>query len=292
MQVRLKGIVTWDPAQFDLRDENLNTGLILSSRGIPFFGLSLDEYGSRHLHKSQPGRTKVCLVAECDEVFSEMNISRSALIDSAVTLTFKHAVRQLIEHLESSLEYREFRKLRARNRVARQTAALAEDRSRIQSDEQKWVVLMRPGTPPRVLMREPRNDAEAVAILSKLETLGALPFNKFQTVAVPDGPGAPDLFVNFLEEADGAAQPQLATFEAEDRFCSYRHLKDIPTACPNIICWDIQGRGRRVRLDKTGKKYKFILNAEQGQVPVYVMKLMDGLRVMSTRELHEHGIFI
>lgn len=292
MQVRLKGLITWDPAQFDLRDENLNTGLILSSRGIPFFELPLAEYGSRHLHKSQPGRSKVCLVVECDDVFSEMNISRSALIDSAITLEFKHAVQQLIEHVESSVEHREFRQLRARSRRARQVAALAQDRSRIQSDEQKWVVLAQPGAPPRVLMREPRNDAEAVAILSKLETLGALPFNKFQTVALPAGPGAPDLFVNFQEEADGAGQPQLATFEAEDRFCSYRHLKDAPSAYPNIICWDIQGRGRRVRLNKTAKKYKFILDAEQGQVPVYVMKLMDGLKVMSTRELHERGVSI
>ncbi len=291
MQVRLKGLITWDPAQFDLREENLNTGLILSSRGIPFFELPLPEYGSVYLHKSQPGRTKVCLVAECDEVFSEMNISRSALIDSALTLTFKHAVRQLVEHLESSIEYREFRQLRARNRHAKQAAALAQDRSCIESDEQKWVVLVQPGAAPRVLMREPRNDDEAVAILSKLETLGALPFNKFQTVALPAGPGAPDLFVNFQEEAAGGeVRPQLAAFEAENRFYSYRHTKDAPSACPNVICWDIPSRGRRVRLNKTGKKYKFTLDAERGQIPVYVMKLMDGLSVMSARELHERGI--
>ena len=45
-----------------------------------------------------------------------------------------------------------------------------------------------------------------------------------------------------------------------------------------------------MRLNKTDKKYKFTVDTESARVPVYVMKLMDGLSVMSTRELRDRGV--
>ena len=287
MTVRLKGLLTWHPERFALGKDRLNTGLILSSRGIPFFELPMSQYGARKLLKS-PGAARTCLVAECDEVYSEMNLARSALLDSALALAFKARITRLLEFLETSLEYGEFRRLQADTKRQVQAAKIAEDRMSLTSEEQNWVVLERGGETPLVLMREPRNETEAAAILWKLESLGALPFEKFQTVGHPDASRDADLFVNF-QEAKDTAPLSIAMFETENRFFSYKPKGGV---VPNVICWDAPARGRRVRLNKTDKPYKFTVDAEQACVPVYVMKQMGGLAVLSTRELRARGISI
>jgi len=287
MAVRLKGLLTWEPERFALAKDRLNTGLILSSRGIPFFELPMSRYGARKLLKS-PGAARTCLVAECDEIYSEMNLSRSALLDSAPALTFKARMTRLLEFLETSIEYDEFRRLQADTKRQVRAAKIAEDRMSLTSEEQNWVVLERGGEAPIVLMREPRNETEAAAILWKLESLGALPFEKFQTVGHPAASRDADLFVNFQEGKD-TAPLSIAMFETENRFFSY---KPKGGAVPNVICWDAPARGRRVRLNKTDKPYKFTVDAEQACVPIYVMKQMDGLSLMSTRELRARGINI
>ena len=76
------------------------------------------------------------------------------------------------------------------------------DLSAIESDDQNWVVYQSSGSDPIVLMREPENEAEVNALLWKLETLRALPFAKFQTLAYIGAARGPDLLVNFQEEKD------------------------------------------------------------------------------------------
>jgi len=289
MSVRLRGVLTWEPDRFGLSDENLNTGLLVSSRGIPYFELPLDECGARKIVRSNPGRARVCLVAECAQVYSEMNLSRSGLVDSAVTLEFREMLGQLLRNLEASAEYDEFCRLKRESRRAAHAADIVRDRTTIKSEDQKWVVLDRNGGGPMVLMREPKNDAEVIAILGKLESLGALPFAKFQTLAHPEVASGPDLFVKFQEEA--AAEPtHMAMFGAEKRFRAQRRRDGLASQSQNVICWDLGGRGRKSTLKETEKGYKFLVDAGGSQMPVYVMKLMDGLRVMSTRELRERGI--
>jgi len=288
MSVRLKGFLTWEPEPFGLREASLNTGLILSSRGIPYFEVPLEGLGFRRIAGS-PGRAKVCLVADCDQVYSQMNLSRSGLVDSEATVELTDMLRQLAEHLQTSDEYAEFRRMKTKLRRAKQGAAIATDQASIRSDSQNWVVLDRDGAPPLVLMREPRNETEAAAILWKLESLGALPFEKFQTVGYPGASRNPDLFVNFQEDK-GTEATQAALFEAGNTFCSYKHHEDMPSLQPKVICWDLGGR--KTRLGTTDKKYKFTVDGGGPEVPVYVMKLMDGLSVLSTRELRARGVSI
>jgi len=290
MSVRLRGFLTWEPGRFNLRDENLNTGLTLSSRGIPYFEIPLAAFGGRRI-ASSPGRAKMCLVADCDQVYSQMNLSRSGLVDSEVTVEFAQVVRKLLDHLVASDEYAEFRRLKKKLKRAEQGETLAKDQASIGSADQKWVVLNRDGAAPVVLMREPRNETEAAAILWKLESLGALPFEKFQTVGYPAASRNPDLFVNFQEEA-GTELMTAAQFEAGNTLRSYKRGDDPPRQQPKIICWDLAGRGRKMRLSETEKRYKFTIDAGGPEIPVYVMKLMAGLSVMSTRELRACGISI
>jgi len=288
MGVRLKGLITLDAETFGLSREQLNTGLILSSRGIPYFELPLADYGAHHLLKT-PGPGRVCLVAECDGVHSEMNLSRSGLVDSAEAARLREHLGRLLEFVESSVEYGEFRRFRSQQKQAARRAEAALDRQQLQAEEQNWVVLERADGPPLVLMREPHSQAEALAILCKLESLGALPFQTFQTMGYPQASGKLDLFVQFQEEPTDA-QMTAALFETENHFFSYKRRDSLAPQDARVICWDAPRRGRRVRLRKTDKPYKFTVDTEAAEVPIYVMKLMDGLRVMSGRELRERGV--
>jgi hypothetical protein len=290
MNVTLKGFLTWEPERFGLADERLNTGLLLSSRGIPYFELPMAEYGAGRLERC-PGRGRVCLVAECDALYSQMNLSRSGLVDSAETLEFKEVLRQLFDHLAGSDEYRAFRELKSASWRAERAAQLVAARRTIGSDEQNWVVLERDGAEPLVLMREPKNEAEVVAILGKLESLGALPFARFQTVAHPKHARNLGLFVQFQEETE--AEPvSIAMFQAEKKFRSRKRRVAVETELPNVICWDAPAPGRSARLVRTPKKYKFLAQFDGAQFPVYVLRLMDGLNVQSARELRRRGVRI
>ncbi len=140
-------------------------------------------------------------------------------------------------------------------------------------------------------MREPKNETEAAAILWKLESLGALPFEKFRTVGHPDAEAGTGLFVSFQEDA--ASLPTgIATFKAQNRFFSYKAGDTGLLDPPGVICWDAPARGRRVRLHKTDKPHKFTVDSGAARVPIYVMKRMHGLSVLSTRELRARGISV
>jgi hypothetical protein len=102
MKVRLKGLVTWDPAHYALTAANQNTGLILSVRGIPYFTLDLKEYGAISIPTARPGEEKTCLVLECDAIQEEMNISRSGLVDSAKTEDLKQIAAELFQRVPLS----------------------------------------------------------------------------------------------------------------------------------------------------------------------------------------------
>lgn len=94
--VCVKGFLTWGAAHYGLSRDSLNTGLILSSRGIPYFQLSLENYGARSITHANPGVEKTCLVVECDNLQSDLNISRSNLVDSAGALAFGRTVTKLL----------------------------------------------------------------------------------------------------------------------------------------------------------------------------------------------------
>jgi len=287
--IRLKGLLTWAADQFGLSRSRLNTGLILSSRGIPYFSLGLEEYGAQGISHANPGEDKACLVVECDGIHSEMNISRSDLVDSKETLEFKKHVSELLERLESSSEYLRFRQIPKTRKIIKSGESLALEKAAIEADDQNWVIYQRGGQRPIVLMREPRNEAEVSAMLWKLEALGALPFERFQTLAYPGAKGGPDLFVNFQE--DKTSEPlRCAAIEIENNFYTYKAHGHYSAQYPKVVCWDIPTSGRKVRLSKTQKKYKWTINTDEYQVHVYVLKQMEGIDVRSRKELRDMGV--
>ncbi len=289
--VRMKGFLTWDASQYGLHRDELNTGLILSSRGIPYFTLGMEEYGSRTIIRARPGESNTCLVVECDGIHSEMNISRSGLVDSAKTLELKKAIGELFERLERSQEYLEFRAIPDEGKRDATAEYLDSQKRSIESENQNWVVLRRGDHPPIVLMREPTNEDEVNALIWKLEALGALPFTRFQTLAYVGSKKGPDLLVNFQEES-GSEPLRAAVVEVENNFYNYTAHGHYPSQYPKVICWDAPVSGRKVRMDKTRKKHKFTITMDEYQVHVYVLKLLDGIDVVNKRELREMGVEI
>ena len=59
-----------------------------------------EELGARGITHANPGIEKTCLVTECDDIHTEMNISRSDLVDSEKTVEFKHTLGELLGELE------------------------------------------------------------------------------------------------------------------------------------------------------------------------------------------------
>jgi hypothetical protein len=291
--VILKGFLTWDGSRYGLDKSGLNTGLVLSAKGIPYFELGMEEYGARSILRGFPGKGNTCLVIECDHMSMEMNISRSDLVDSAATVEFKKAVRQLLEDLETSPEYLEkFRPIPTKKKRQETADYLAEQKRMIESEDQNWVVLQREGERPVMLMREPKNENEVNGLIWKLEALGALPFYKFQSLGYVGARKGPDLLANYQEDRD--SEPQRATVvEIENNFYSYKAHGHSPSQYPKVICWDAPTSGRRDRLNPVpNKKYKFTITKSEYQVHVFVLKLMDGVRVVSKHELADLGIVL
>ena len=291
MRVIVKGFITWDANRHNLSRDNKNTGLILSVKGIPYFNLNMEEYGVTTIRTARPGENKTCLVVECDAILDEMNISRSGLVDSPKTLELRQIVAEIFQRIESSPEYLTFRRLPEREKFEKQSDVLVEEKQRIAEKDQNWVVYQGAGEKPVVLIREPKYEHEVDAIIWKLEALDALPFERFRTLAYIGASKGPDLLSNFQEEK--GSEPQLATvIEIENNFYNYKSHGHTPAQYPKVLCWDIPGSGRKVKLNKTAKKYKFTMDAEDFQVHVFVIKYMDGIKVMSREELENQGISI
>jgi len=289
LRIRLKGFLTWSPDRYELSSKHQNTGLILSVKGIPYFTLNMEECGATSIRTARPGEQRTCLVVECDAIQDEMNISRSALVDSPKTVELKKVLAEIFQRIESSDAYLAFRRLPELEKVEKQGDVLAEEKRAIERPEQTWVVLEKGGSQPIVLLREPQNESEVNAVIWKLEALGALPFETFRTLAYVGAFKGPDLLVHFQE--DKSSEPFRATIvEVENNFYNYKTHGHTPSQYPKVVCWDIPASGRKAKISKTQKPYKFTQSTDEYQVHVFALKYMDGIKVMSREELQKKGI--
>jgi hypothetical protein len=120
---------------------------------------------------------------------------------------------------------------------------------------------------------------------------GALPFETFMTLAYIGASKGPDLLVNFQE--DKSSEPYRSTIvEVENNFYNYKTHGHAPTQYPKVICWDVPTSGRKAKLNKAAKPYKWTMSTNEYQVHIYAMKYMDGIKVISREELHKKGIHI
>ena len=283
--VTVKGFLTWDADRYHLSKDSLNTGLILSVRGIPYFNLNMEDSGVTTIRTARPGENRCCLVVECDWIQDEMNISRSGLVDSPKAIELKKIVAEAFQRIESSSEYLTFRVLPEQEKFAKQSGYLSDEK------DQSWVVYENEAGEKRILIREPQYEQEVNALIWKLEAIGALPFKIFKTLAYIGAAKGPDILVNFQEEE--GSEPQLATVvEIENNFYNYKSHGHKPSQYPKVLCWAIPTSGRKEKINKTTKKYKYTVNADEYQVHVFAIKDMDRIKVMTREELEKAGVRI
>lgn len=287
ISVRMKGFYTWDERDYGLDKNQLNTGLILSVKGIPYFGLDMEKYGSRNLKTARPGVDKCCLLVECDQIEEEMNISRSGLVDSEAVDLFKSVVSKIFEKIESSDEYLRFRRIQEERKAIAGAESLETKKQNLESENQKWVVYQSSSSDkPLILSREPENENDVLCILWKLEALNALPFKKFQTLG--HAGSGPDLIVHFQED-EQSNPDRYTSIEIENKFYNYTIHGHKPSQYPRVICWEI-GKTPKIAISKTDKKYKATAIKEDLQIHIFSLRLMDEVKVLAKRELSKYDL--
>src|SRR5207247_2363935 len=251
-------------------------GLLLSVRGIPYFDLGLENYteGRRGLGLN-PSARNCCLIVECDQVQEEMNISRSAINDGAVKEAFDHAVKKLLHRVAESDEYRSFVAYTKREKEIRGAETLDARKRKLERPEQKWVYYTSPAGQCRRIHREPENEHDTLAILWKLEAIGALPFHQFESLE-HGGSGA-DIVAHFRENPESNPE-RFVTIEAESMFTNYKLHGHNPSQMPIVVCWDI-GKSRQVRMRDTTVSWKFIAEVGDIGVRVFALSKITGIQV-------------
>lgn len=282
LQVVLKGFYTWDESTYGLSEVHYNTGLILSVGGIPYFGLDMRKLGSGQLAVANPGVNKCCLVVECDAIQPEMNISRSGLVDSELTVHFNKLVSEAIQKVEDTDRHRSFRQVPKRRKERSSAKQLEQRKEELENIDQEWVFWQTHESPkPIRLLRKPENETDTLAVLWKLEALGGLPFATFETLAY-SGKGA-DLVVHFQEDQTSNSE-RYATMEAEYRFFNFKaHGHHIPQF-PTVICWDINPKPR-LSVKPTAKPYKFVVQLAETTLRIYALSKMPGVFVASDEDI-------
>jgi hypothetical protein len=284
VHVTMKGLYTWDAEDYGLDRNQMNTGLILSVKGIPYFELDMEKYGSRSLRTANPGVKKCCLVLECDEIQEDMNIARSGLVDSEATDLLVTAASRIFARIESGKSYLAFRQIPETRKTIAGAGQLEDKKRGLEKEEQRWVTFQRSdGDQPVLLAREPENENDTLCMVWKLEALGALPFAKFQTLG--HGGKGPDLLVHFQEDKSSSPE-RYATVEVESRFYNYKAHGHNPSQFVRILCWEI-GKTPKKLITKTDKPYKSTVDMEDFQLHIYSLRLMPGIRVLSRKELRK-----
>lgn len=283
--VHMKGFYTWDEKDYSLDKNQLNTGLILSVKGIPYCNLDMEKYGSRNLRTARPGVNKCCLIVECDQMQEEMNISRSGLVDSELTDLCRKAVSKIFKRIESSDEYLAFRRIQEERKAVAGAESLEIKKKNLESGSQKWVVYQSSDLDkPVVLCREPENENDVLCLLWKLEALNALPFKRFQTLG--HAWSGPDLIVHFQED-EQSNPDRYTSIEVESKFYNYRVHGHKPAQYPRVICWEI-GKTPKIEITKTDKKYKSTALRDDLQIHIFSLRLLDGVKVLTRKELDKY----
>lgn len=282
--VEMRGFYTWDDQDYGLDSNQLNTGLILSVKGIPYCPLDMEKYGSRNLKTARPGVNKCCLIVNCDEMQEEMNISRSGLVDSGKADLFRVAVAKIFEKIEASEEYLKFRRIQEERKTIAGADDLQTKKQNLESENQRWVVYQpTESANPRVLCREPENENDVLCLLWKLEALNALPFKRFETLGHA-GTG-PDLIVHFQEDEQSNPE-RYVSVEIENKFYNYTLHGHKPSQYPRVICWEL-GKTPKISISKTDKKYKSMAVREALQIHIFSLRLLDGVKVLTKKELNK-----
>jgi hypothetical protein len=284
--VRLHGFATWDDRDHGLAPESLNTGLVLSVQGIPYFTLPMKDFGSRSLATATPGEGKCCLLVECNDVREDLNIGRSALVDSPKAQLLQQAVAKALARVEESEAYRAFRQVPKTRKHIAGAGKLGVTRADLEKDTQRWVVCRHEDGHATVLLREPTNENDVLLLLAKLAALELLPFEQFEILG--HGGTGPDLLVHF-QETNVTPVERCAVIEVESRFANYVAHGHIPAQYARVVCWELSTK-RRMDVKQTNNTYKFTADAGDFTVHIFCLRRMANIEVLTTKDLRDQAL--
>jgi hypothetical protein len=279
----VKGLYTLDRKTYGLDDSRLNTGLVVSVLGIPYFGLELRQYAPGRALGIVPGPKNTCLVVECDALREELSISRSGLTDSEITQIFQVGLKEALQKIADSEDFRRFSKIPEARKFSKDAVVLTERQQKLQSPDQLWVWFQSKDGRWIQLHRKPENEADTLAVLWKLETTeDGLPFAEFRTLE-HSASGA-DAICHIKEDKNDARRP-FAVVEAKYLYYGIDQLGHHPGQTQHVICWDL-GKEKREGIEQMGDKpWKFVQRKGDQMVIIYVLSKMSRIRVATEREI-------
>lgn len=274
VSLTFKGLYTLDRNEFGLDANAMNTGLLLSIKGIPYFDLELRDFTRGGL-ATVPGPGNCSIICECDSIHDSMNIARSGYNDSEATRLFETILKDTLEEFGKSPEYRAFFEVSLARKRVYSADELGQRKARLQSRTQEYVYVEVPNQGGRFVHRRPENEQDTLAVLWKLEMLGALPFARF--VTLEHGSSGPDLVAHFQETAQNEPE-HFITVEAEYLFTNYEAHGHYPGQSPVVICWDL-GRRPKVPIEPTSKPYKFTGKAGETLLRIFCLSKLENIRI-------------
>jgi len=226
-----------------------NAGLKLAFNGIPYFGLYISQYKGKCEFMNN-GKDSV-FVVECNDL--DLDMGREDIIWNAKAEVFSSGLREAFEQIYDSSEYKEWVKLKIKEKKKEASFSLNERIDILQSKNTKWVYYGN-----KLLHREPSSENDTLALLWKLEALEILPFYYFKTLEHTSQSGI-DVLADY-QWSEISAKKVFSPIEVEFLLENFlKHDHEI-TQAPLVICWKIHNKDsliKRKLLEVTEEPYKY-----------------------------------
>jgi hypothetical protein len=241
LEVILKGGFTLNTANsckwgFSLSRTIENTGLRLSVLGIPCFRLDFHKLKG---DKFQQYLDLSSFVAECDNLWSKLNIDRSNYNkDDPTVEAFERAVKKAFDAFAQRKEYTQYVEFRRREDEKSKSFELTKRKTALESTEQKYVCIKDSSGNLRVLHRVPENEHDTCALFWKLEGANLIPLTRFITLEHTNQKGM-DAIATFQVSEDSQLKIMEAV-EFEPYFERFEIQGHNPKQTSLVICWEVR----------------------------------------------------
>lgn len=268
VKVILKGGFTEETSKYNMTPKNRNIGMILSVRGIPYFELDFYEFRGN----LNPMRTLCNMIVECDELFEIMDLARGDYRrEDEKAGAFERALKEAIRELISRSEYKLYLEKGRMEEEKRRGQILQERKNALMSSGQKYV---RVEGVDDIVHREPENENDVLALLSKLEGMKKLPFAQFRTLEhTSTRKGGIDMIAHFKED-EASELKAFTSIELETEFESFERHKHYPGQTNYVFCWKVSDPDI---LQKARERYKYFKKIGDFMIEVFEISQFPGI---------------
>lgn len=244
-------------------------GLFLSIKGIPYVQLEFNEFRGNF---SKLQYKFVRFVAECDELFSNMDFARNTYLENQQTTNFEKALKECFNELSEKAEYKDFLKKAEEENQKNKRINIDKRKEELEKPDQQFVFVKNTN---QQLHRLPKNEHDTLALMWKLEALNLLPFDLFISLEHTNFEGI-DVIAHYRETPD-AHTNKYAPIEVEyifENFYSHGHNANQVMA---VICWDVDDESRYRKVES--KPNKLIATINEKEVPIYRLSAIEEIEL-------------